>query len=455
MKINYKYLLILACGLMTLSACDKLLEFEPGDVILAEDALKTPEDLQRLLNSNYDVIGNLFDGRVQVLSELLTDNLSFPEDNNDYAAVYGRQTNFFTSTTNGVYADFYRAIYRCNTVLESFDFIEGLDDGERKRIEAEARFIRALCHWSLVKLYAQPYNNTANNDHLGIVIRLQASQEPLGRNTVGEVYDAVLADLNFAHDNLPLENGFYANRLSAAGYLAHVYFLMNELPNAALYASEVINSNAFSLDGDLDRYEQDNISPETVFGIVSFSNDFRNDGFSNNYRSDIGTPVLSMSESVFSTFSLNPSDMRNDWIENNNGSYFSTRFNGSNYFNVPLVHLTGLHLLRAEALAEQNIDLDIAIGDVNAIRTRAFGEGINQLPLDAAAEDIINAAREEMFKETICEGVWIDYLKRRGTLGEDITIRNAPYDCPGMALQFPNGETSVAGFQLNPEGGCN
>ena len=455
MKINYKYLLILACGLMTLSACDKLLEFEPGDVILAEDALKTPEDLQRLLNSNYDVLANLYDGRVQVLSELLTDNLSFPEDNNDYAAVYGRQTNFFTSTTNGVYSDFYRAIYRCNTVLESFDFIDGLSVSEQNRIEAEARFIRALCHWSLVKLYAQPYNNTPNNSHLGIVLRLEASQEPLSRNTVAEVYDAIIDDLLFAHSNLPIENGFYASRKSAAGYLAHVYFLMNELPNANFYASEVINSMEFTLDNDLDRYEQDNISSETVFGIVSFSNDFRNEGFSNNYRSDIGTPVLSMSESVFTTFSLNPFDLRNEWIENNNGTYYTTRFNGANYFNIPLVHLTGLHLLRAEALATEGIDLDVAIADVNAIRTRAFGEVIDQLPSDASAEEIIEAAQEEMFKETICEGVWIDYLKRRGTLGEDIIIRGAPYDCPGMALQFPNGETSVSGFQLNPEGGCN
>ncbi|MGB1032375.1 MAG: hypothetical protein ACPGWM_07160, partial [Flavobacteriales bacterium] len=100
MKIQY---LLLSIGLLfTISSCDKMLEFEPGDVILAEDALQTPEDVQRLLNSNYDVLANLYDGRVQVLSELLSDNLSFPDDNNDYQSVYGRSTNFFTSTTNGV-----------------------------------------------------------------------------------------------------------------------------------------------------------------------------------------------------------------------------------------------------------------------------------------------------------------------------------------------------------------
>ncbi|MGB0423138.1 MAG: RagB/SusD family nutrient uptake outer membrane protein, partial [Flavobacteriales bacterium] len=222
MKIQY---LLLSIGLLfTISSCDKMLEFEPGDVILAEDALQTPEDVQRLLNSNYDVLANLYDGRVQVLSELLSDNLSFPDDNNDYQSVYGRSTNFFTSTTNGVYSDFYRAIYRCNTVLESFEIVE-LSEAEQTRIEAEARFIRAICHWSLVKLYAQPYNYTANNSHLGIVIREEAAQDPLPRNTVSEVYESVINDFTFAYINLPEMNGVYANKYSAAGYLAHVYFL--------------------------------------------------------------------------------------------------------------------------------------------------------------------------------------------------------------------------------------
>ena len=451
-----KYLnsIIFTAIILGLVSCDNLLEFEPGDVILAEDALQTQDDIQRLLNSNYDVLGNLYDGRTQVLSELLTENLAFPDDNNDYQAVYGRSTNFFTSTTNSVYSDFYRAIYRCNTVLESFEIVE-LEASEQTRIEAEARFIRAICHWSLVKLYAQPYGSTSNNGHLGITLREKASQEPLPRNTVGEVYTSIITDLTFAYNNLPEMNGNYASKFSAAGYLAHVYFLMNQLENAESFASAVINSNLYSLDIDLDRYEQDNFSPETVFGIVSLANDFRNEGFSNSFRSDLGTPVLTMSEETFNFFAINPADARSEWIPTVNGEYPNTRFNGKNYFNIPLVHLTGLHLIRAEAIAAGNSgSLEMAIADVNAIRERAYGAGINFLPSNANAEQIIDAAREEMRKETICEGVWIDYLKRRGTLGEDITVRGAPWDCPGMALQFPNGETSVEGFQLNPEGGC-
>ena len=119
-----------------------------------------------------------------------------------------------------------------------------------------------------------------------------------------------------------------------------------------------------------------------------------------------------------------------------------------------MLHLTGLMLIRAEALARDGQSIDAAIANINAIRERSFGTGINLLPSDATAAVVIEAARLELRKETLCEGTWIDHVKRLGTLGEPMTVRGASWDCPGMALQFPNGETSAAGFILNPEGGC-
>ena len=71
-----------------------MLEFEPGDVILAEDAINTADDLQRMLNSNYDVLANLLNGRQQCIAELLTDNMARPYSSLDYTAVWNRETNF-------------------------------------------------------------------------------------------------------------------------------------------------------------------------------------------------------------------------------------------------------------------------------------------------------------------------------------------------------------------------
>lgn len=450
-----KLRIILLSLTIAVSSCDSLLEFPPEDVILQEDALQTPEDLQALLNSSYDVLGNLYDGRIQVISELMSDNLAVPNNNNDYQIVYNRATNFFLTTTSVIYTDFYRACFRVNTLIESLDLIDGLSEADRTRIEAESRFIRALCHFQVVRLWAQPYGFTSDNSHDGIVIRDYASQEPLPRNTVGEVYDFIISDLVFARANLPEENGNYASKYSASGLLAHVHFLRNDFANAALYADEVIESGMFILEEELDRFHVDAVSTENVWGIVGTPTDFRSEGFRDNYRSDGNpNPTLRFGQEFYDFMSLNPADGRNDWISSNGTDHLVTRFNGKERFNTPVIHLTGLKLIRAEALAEQGIDLDKAIEDINDIRDRAFGEGINDVPVDASAEDIITFAREEYRKETSCEGTWVDQLKRRGTLGEDIEVRGAPWDCNGMAIQFPNGETSAAGFVLNPEGGC-
>lgn len=441
-------------GLLALTSCDSFLEFEPGDVILAEDAIKTPEDLQRLVTSTYDVMGNLYGGRVQIVNELRGPNFGKPDNSLDYTAVYNRETNFFTPVSGGLYSDFYYAIYRCNVVLESFDLVGDLAESEELRLTAESRFVRAFGHWGLVKIYAKPYGYTPDNSHLGVPLRTSASQEPIPRATVGDVYASIVQDMEFAAENLPEENGAYATKWAALAALAEIHFLMGNAEQAANYASQVIDSGAFSLDPDLDRFETDEINPETIFGIVSMPFDFRSSAFRDNLRSDNNpTPQLAFSEDF--AFFMNLSgggDARSDWYTPGTRA-LCNRFNGKEYFNVPVLHLTALKLIRAEALAASGGDLALAIQDINDIRDRAFGPGNNTFEA-TTAEEVVLAARDEYRKETICEGRWTEQLLRRGAAGEDISIRDGAWDCPGMSLQFPNSETTAAGFELNDEGGC-
>ncbi|MAI22756.1 MAG: hypothetical protein CL828_01750 [Crocinitomicaceae bacterium] len=453
--MNMKHLLLLVGVAAGLISCDHLLEFEPGDVILAEDAIVDADDLQRLLVSNYDVVANLYGGRVQIVNELRGPNFGKPDNSLDFTAVYNRETTFFTGINGGIYTDFYYAIYRSNVVIKNFEIVENLDEADRTRLEAEARFIRAICHWGAVKMFARPYGYTADNSHPGVPLRVAPSQDPLPRASVDEVYAQIVEDLNFAADNLPEENGIYATQDAARAYLAQVYFLMGNYAEAASFASDVINTGHYTLDEDLDRFETDIINPETVFGIISMPNDFRSSWFRDNLRSDNNpSPQLSFSEDFAFFMSLSGGgDGRSAWLTNGTRALIN-RFNEKEYFNVPLVHLTLMHLIRAEAYGELNSNLAIAIDDINAIRARAFGSGNNDLSESATAQEVINAARDEFRKETACEGLWTDQLLRRGALGEDIIIRDAAWDCPGMSLQFSNTESTVQGFELNEEGGC-
>ena len=453
--MNIKHLLLFGGLSAGLTSCDHLLEFEPGDVILAEDAIQDAEELQRLLVSNYDVVANLYGGRVQIVNELRGPNFGEPDNSLDFTAVYNRETTFFTGINGGIYTDFYYAIYRSNVVIKNFDIVENLDPAERTRLEAEARFIRAICHWGAVKMFARPYGYTTDNSHPGVPLRTAPSQDPLPRATVDDVYDQIVDDLNFAADNLPVENGVYATQDAARAYLAQVHFLMGNYTEAANFASEVINSGRYTLDEDLDRFETDVMNTETVFGIVSMPNDFRSSWFRDNLRSDNNpSPQLAFSEDFDLFMSLSGGgDGRSAWLTAGTRPLIN-RFNEKEYFNVPLAHLTLMHLIRAEAFGESNSDLATAIADINAIRDRAFGTGNNDLSAASTAQEVINAARDEFRKETACEGLWTDQLLRRGAIGEDITIRDAFWDCPGMSLQFSNTESTVQGFELNEEGGC-
>ena len=102
-----------------------------------------------------------------------------------------------------------------------------------------------------------------------------------------------------------------------------------------------------------------------------------------------------------------------------------------------------------------DLNLTTAINDINEVRDRAFGVGLNNLSASSTASEVIAAARREYRIETMGEGKWINQLKRIGAKGENVVVRNAPWNCPGMALQFPNSEFTSALFVGNPEGGCN
>jgi hypothetical protein len=230
----------------------------------------------------------------------------------------------------------------------------------------------------------------------------------------------------------------------------------------------VINSGQFQLLTGLDRFPNvsmgSNTTSEFVFGTVT--NQYSSQGtglfdrrcttFISQYQLNNGIAELSLSDDFFTFINLNPVDTRiTSWIEATGTRYFLHKMYANANFSIPIVHLTELKLIRAEALAESNGDLTTAIQDINDIRNRAFVPGTNELSSSASTSEIIDAARREYRIETVGEGKWVDQLKRRGAKGENIVIRNAPWDCNGMAIQFPNSESTVIGFQLNPEGGCN
>ncbi len=449
---------IALAALVLVSSCEKILTFEPqGDGnFLEEDALKTEDDLQKLLNSVYDVEANFLSGQNQNLSELLSDNLEQPKTHEDYTQLWKRGSNFFNGTISGVFSDAYIAIYRANVVLKDMGKIP-MSDASKQRFEAEAKFIRAMNHFYLVRQFAQPFGFTANNTHEGIGLKTTAAFEPVVRASVAEVYNQIIADLKFAENNLPEDNGVYANKYAAKALLAKTYLEMRDWTNAFAYADEVIKSGRYTLDS-LDRFSP-GTKTESIFELVSTPpNDERGLGFKNNYRSDgeNASPTLRASLSLFTSATADTNDLRGQkWYRIiNQGApdefYGVAKFDYAN-INVPVLHLTEMKLIRAECLGELNQNLTQGEQDLNDLRERA---GLQDLSILSGTQ-LVLATHKERQLEMAFEGDRVHQQKRMALQGYITEIRGAPWDCNGLVIQFPNSEGTVTGFNFNLEGGCN
>lgn len=455
---NYILILVSVLSVFTFSACEKSLEYKQEGSLTTEDAIKTPEDLQLVLNGIYDVFANTMNGHMQTFSELLGDNLNKPKTNADYNEMWVRNTIIFNGSIGGTYADAYRVIERANVLISNVDNVPSLTDSEKVRMLAEARFMRAYTHFELVKLFAQPYGYTTDNSHNGIVIRRAGVYETAPRTSVAGVYAFIIEDLESAVKNLPVSNGNYASSDAASALLAKVYFQMGDYSKSVTHLNTVIDGGGYTL-GSIDRFQEDVISPESIFGIVSTpgQGDDRSGVYKGNYTSN--DPELSLrSEFIMETFGTLPdtnTDLRAAWFTVSNEGMSNERYILNKFplemLNMPLLYLTDMKLLRAEANARLGLNLDQAITDVNDIRTRANYS--NLVPPGSVASDILKAVYRERRIEMCGEGDWAQHLKRRGAIGEVNEIRDSPWNCPGMVLQFPSTENTTV-FEMNEEGGC-
>ena len=137
----------------------------------------------------------------------------------------------------------YNVINRANIVIQQLNEkdIPGVDGNLKNELLAEARFLRALSYFHLVRLFGDCPIRTEPE--------LDISKLAISRSPEAEVYNAILADLDFAEENLPNVgyNDGRATRWSASGLLSIVYLTRSQWSEAAAKAKEIMDSGLFSI----------------------------------------------------------------------------------------------------------------------------------------------------------------------------------------------------------------
>ena len=381
--------------------------------ISTETAISTPEGIQQILIGAYKNTGDgdLFGGDIQIYGDLLADDgyVYWWGTYAELGHIHEKSIISDNVYVRDTWARGFKVINATNVVLENLSVVKSASD--KKRIEGEAKFLRALNYFELVRFFGKQYEAGKNNSQLGVPIVLKTTSDfngdlSVARNSVEEVYAQVIKDLNEAIANLPTENSFYADVYSAQALLSRVYLQKGDYANARKWANEVIQNSGKSLMPNYkDAFNTSENINEDLFAMQVTSQSGENDlitFYADEPQGGRGGDI-SLTEDYLNLFEAD--DVRGSFYYYNYYDDVLTSKYTNQYGNIHVIRLAEMYLIRAEA----NYRLGTSIGaapldDINTIRNRAKASELTSVTLD----DIML----ERTKELAFEGFLIHDLKR-------------------------------------------
>jgi len=429
---------LLAASLLTggLAGCNGKLNVQPTSSIDASTALNTSTDVQAALIGCYTGLQNSasYGGYIQLMSDLLGDNgdEAFVGTFNDPQQAQRKSLLITNTFVSNIWINDYDVINRANNVLANLDKLD--TPAKKASAEGEAKFIRSLVYFDLVRLYARAWNDGPPASNPGVPLVLTPTStvtdaSKVSRNTVAEVYAQILTDLTTAETALPVTNGVFANRAAAAGLLSRVYLQQGDFANAANAANRAIASGKYSLNAN---YADNFVSTSSTLGNSP------EDIFAIQFSSQSGTNQLNVFYSVTRRADVNvlpqfvarlePSDTRRGLLVTNATATYTRKYDVL-YGNIKLMRLAEMYLTRAEANFRAGTTVGAApLADINAVRTRAGLAPLTTLTLDA----ILKERRLEL----AFEGFRLGDLKRNQESAFD-PLTNTTYAWNSPKLVFP------------------
>ena len=413
---------ILIIAIFLFFGCDKYLEVIPEYKLPAEFATSHIDSLQKITVGAFNQLqsGNLYGGGLIANSELLSDNWNAsPISDFSLNQLRTRDMNTYNGAANGLWSDGYRAINMANIVLDFLPIYQDQNQTLANLLKGECLFIRAVCHFEMLRMFAFPANYTSDNSHLGIPIRLSpgsANEEQNNqRSTVEEVYQQIIYDLQQSVNFLPENKLTRVSKWAAMAFLAKVYFQKNDFVNCINWSDQIINSGQFNLNSTVSEiYNLSGLSfsDETIFQIINIPEDNSNGTLTGRLKSNSVTYSSSFSDVI-----SNQDDLRNSNLYTFLSVPYLKKYSNT-AMNVTVVRLSEILLTRAECKLMLDYPHESVFEDLNLIRERAG------LPYDDICDDhdeLLTLIRQERNIELGFEGDRFHEVKRhQGTFESEL-----------------------------------
>lgn len=416
--------------LVGLSACTDKLDLQPRQSIDAALALSNEQDLQSAIVGAYGQIGSgsSYGTNFNLLAELQAGEgyITWRGTFAGYREVANKTMTNTNTEASRTWLNSYQAINTVNSVLANLD--KATNANVKKTLEGEARFIRGILFFELVRYYALPWGAASGNSQPGLPLVLTPSatleqataQTP--RSTVAQTYAQIIDDLTKASTLLGDDNTTRADRFSALAFLARVYLQQGDYARALAAANQVITTGNYRLNPSVLAAFRNRNTSESIFEIQQ--NDQNNAGTSNDglttfYASlpvngvSVGRGDIQVNNATVTSYAA--TDARRTEL-----FYLGVKGGGTRFYtakwadfgaNIPIIRLAEMFLIRAEA----NLRIGSTTGatpatDLNAVRQRAG--------LAPIAAPVLNDVLQERRLELAFEGLRIHDVKRlRQTTG--------------------------------------
>ncbi|MCF8715581.1 RagB/SusD family nutrient uptake outer membrane protein [Joostella atrarenae] len=267
---TYRYILLLLMGISMIGCSD--LEEEPVGILAPEGFFASPSDIQAAVDGSLThAINETFWGRKLSIALMLRSDMVSLASNETRRV---EMNEFTTLANNGMLIEFwpkaYQGIAAANLAIAGAEDVDA-SDAIKNPITAQAYFARAFYYFHLVRLFGEvPYIDEPITD-------VDATSN-IEKSSVAEVYEKIIADLEYAETWLPKNTASAAipSQGAASSYLALVYLTRAGTSNTADfqsaydYATKVIKSGTYSLDPNFQNLfnaEVIDASPEPIFAL--------------------------------------------------------------------------------------------------------------------------------------------------------------------------------------------
>lgn len=449
----------MGCAILaaSLSSCvNDWLDVAPSDGTDADAALTSSSDLDAARTGMYKALkgnGSLVDyygqqffvyGDVHAGDDYQYNNLGGSNRASFYYDMNYQTASEFTSSTsssNVAWKSPYIVIGRANRIIAAAEGGALSDAAEAKatidQYAAEAKVLRALAHFDLVRIYGKPYTEDQGAS-LGVplVTEVLESNAKPARSTVAEVYTQVVKDLTEAISSNALATETkpgYVSVWGAKAILSRVYLNMGDYANALSVAEDIIKNSGAAL-WTRDQYFKawDASTPnesEFLFRLNVAGSTDNNDlnGIGNLQQRD-GYKEMVATKKFVDMLTSDPKDVRNDMflpakaekevvVYGTNKVFLNKlRGQGGNLRNVtivPIIRLSEVYLTAAEC-AFRNNDKTKAVEYLNDLVKNRTTTVASLATVDNITLDRILIERR---KELIGEGQrYFDALRNNETI---------------------------------------